>query len=73
VVRYEYGNKLTILMTVTDCTILDVTNIKDNRHNSATISEIEKLLSSRYDGYKPSKLIVDIGYRGYQNILILMS
>jgi hypothetical protein len=53
-------------MTPMDCIILCVANIKDNRHDSATIPEIEELLSSRYDGYKPSKLIVDMNYRGYQ-------
>jgi IS5 family transposase len=65
-VKYEYGNKLTILMTPIDCIILGIANIKDNKHDNATIPEIEELLSSRYDGYKPSKLIVDMGYRGYQ-------
>jgi IS5 family transposase len=65
-VKYEYGNKLIILMTAIDCIILGVANIKDNRHYNATTPEIEELLSSIYDGYKPSKLIVDMGYRGYQ-------
>ncbi|MDR1546525.1 MAG: transposase, partial [Deltaproteobacteria bacterium] len=64
-VRYEYGNKLTILMTPIDCIVLGVANIKDNRHDSATIPEIEEILLSRYC-YKPPKLILDMGYRGYQ-------
>jgi hypothetical protein len=53
-------------MTAIDCIILGIANIKDNRHDSVTIPELEKLLLSMYDAYKPSKLIVDIGYRGYQ-------
>jgi IS5 family transposase len=43
-VKYEYGNKFTILMTPIDCIILGVANIKDNRHDSATMPEIEELL-----------------------------
>jgi IS5 family transposase len=53
-------------MTSIDCIILGVANIKDNRNDNATIPEIDELLSSRYDGYKPSKLIVDMDYRVYQ-------
>jgi hypothetical protein len=49
-------------MTVIGSIILIIANFKDNRHDSATIPELVELLSSRYDGYKPSKLIVDMGY-----------
>jgi hypothetical protein len=52
-------------MTVIDYIINYITNIKDNRHNSATIPDLIELLSSIYDNYKPSKLIIDMGYRGY--------
>jgi hypothetical protein len=41
-----------------------VSQILDNRHDSATIPELLELLLL-YDGYKPSKLIVDMGYREY--------
>jgi hypothetical protein len=50
-------------MTVIDCIIPNIANIKDNRHDDATIPELIELLSSIYDGYKPSKLIVDMSYR----------
>jgi hypothetical protein len=52
--KYEFSNKFTILMTSIDCIIFCIANIKDNRHDNATIPEIDELLSSRYDGYKPS-------------------
>jgi hypothetical protein len=50
-------------MTSIGCIILDAINIKDI-YGSATIAELLDLLLSLslYDGFKPSKLIIDMNY-----------
>jgi hypothetical protein len=71
-VKYEYGNKNIFLKTAIECIILDATNNKDNRHDTATIAGLLEL-SSLYDVYKPSKLIIVWIIEYIKNILILMS
>jgi IS5 family transposase len=69
-VKYEYSNKNTFLMTVIECIILGAANNNNNnnnnRYDNISIPELLELLSSLYDGYKPSNLIIDINYSGYQ-------
>jgi hypothetical protein len=49
-------------MTSIWCIIFVAINIEDNRHDSATIPELLDFLSSLYDGFKPSKLIIGMSY-----------
>jgi IS5 family transposase len=66
--KYEFGNKVSIIIGLEQKVILSVTSFTGSPYDGDTISESLDMSKRVLNGYSPSTLIGDLGYRGRDNI-----
>lgn len=66
--KYEFGSKVSLIVTQNTNLILGVTNFKGNPHDSKTVAESLETMK-RVTGKQPIRAFADRGYRGKKNVL----
>jgi IS5 family transposase len=62
--KYEFGNKISILISKNSKIIVAVQSFQGNPYDGDTIEATINMASQTFDGYKPEITIGDLGYRG---------
>ncbi|GBD90970.1 hypothetical protein BMS3Abin04_01692 [bacterium BMS3Abin04] len=65
--KYEFGNKIGLMLNPTELVVLGVESYKGNPHDSKTIEPLLKQMEKNLD-YQPEEVIYDRGGRGVSEI-----
>lgn len=65
--KYEFGNKIGLLINSDNLVIQSITAFKNNPHDSRTIAPLIRQMESNF-GHKPEEIIYDRGGRGKKEI-----
>jgi IS5 family transposase len=62
--KYEFGSKVSFIVSKSKLIILGALNIEDNKFDGDTLQPAIDQLGRLHNGYKPETLVGDRGYRG---------